>query len=187
MATSSLDLLQFQPIRFGFTPELCANNDNKDYCNLVQDGDNVSWQIRRKFGTSLACDWQEIDTTNLTNNPEFIGSSVPWTLGAGWSWDAGNFIKIAGGSASVTNGFLMDIVDDRLYQMVVTTKITTTGDDLDVSLSGVLIGTIPINSPAGNYYFYGIGQTATPTIAISGTAITTQVESIYVYRAAPCF
>lgn len=183
---SSLDLLQFQPIRFGFEPETCANNDNKAYCKLVQDGDNISWQVRRKFGTSLGCDLSTIDTTNVTLNAEFTGSAFPWTLTGGWSWDAGGFVKIAGGTGTVSQS-IVGFVDNAIYQIKVTTIITTTGDDLTVSLSGVAVGNIPVGSVAGTYYFYGVGDIGTNTISISGTAITTRVDSIYMYRAAPCF
>lgn len=181
---SSLDLIQGQPIRFGFTEETCANNDNKAYCNLVQDGDRVSFQLRRTRGTEIGCSLTGTSATNVILNGTFTGSATGWTLGGGWSY-AGNAISITAGSGTASGGSV-GFVDKALYKIEITTLITTTGDDLDVTFCGTSVGFIPVDSLAGTYTFYGVCDIGTPTITVAGTSITTRIDSVLAYRAAEC-
>ena len=184
---SSLDLLQFQPIRFGFTPEACANNDDTQYCNLVQDGDYIQFQVKRILGTSLGCSLLDISTDEEVSNPTFTGSATGWTLTGGWAYNT-NDVRIAAGTGSVSQA-MPAMVDKAVYKFVVTTTVQTTGDDMNIDLSGVTIGTIAEDSVAGAYTFYGVADIGTNTIAIAsvGGGLTTRVDSIEVFRAAPCF
>lgn len=187
---SSLDLLQFQPIRFGFTPETCANNDDTQYCNLVQDGDYIQFQVKRILGTPLGCSLLDVSTDEEVSNPTFTGgTSNPWSLSANWTYNAGlEIVSISNNSGSVTQA-MAGMVDKAIYKVVVTTTVQTTGDDMNVDLSGVTIGTIAEDSLAGAYTFYGIADIGTNTVGIAsvGGTLTARVTSIEVFRAAPCF
>lgn len=184
---SSLDLLQNQPIRFGYSPETCANNDNRAYCNLVQDGDTIYAQVRRTLGTSLGCSLLDVSATPDVTNPTFTGSAAGWTLTVGWAYGA-NAVSIAAGNGSVSQA-LISMVDKAVYKVVVTTTVQTTGDDISVDLSGVQIGTILEDSLAGTYTFYGVADIGTNLVSIAsvGGGLTTTVTSIEVFRAAPCY
>lgn len=184
---SSLDLIQNQPIRFGYNAETCANNDNRAYCNLVQDGDYLMFQLKRILGTSLGCSLLDVSATEEVSNPTFTGSATGWTLAGGWAYGA-NAVSIAAGSGSVSQA-MPAMVDKAVYKVVVTTTVQTTGDDMNIDLSGVTIGTIAEDSLAGTYTFYGVGDIGTNTISIAsvGGGLTTTVTSIEVFRAAPCF
>lgn len=179
---SSLELLQNQPIRFGYTAETCANNDDRDYCNLVQDGDYVEIELRRTLGSSLGCGLDDIASASTVLNGTFTGSATGWTLGGGWSY-ASNKISITASTGTAT-GQILGVVAGGIYKVVVTTAATTTGDDLDVTLDGTLIGYIPVGSVAGAYIFYGLGGSG--SIDISGTSITTSVDSVEAYRVSSC-
>lgn len=182
----SLELLSHQPYRFGFTAETCANNDNRAYCNLVEDGDNISFQVRRIMGTSLGCSLTDVDGTQLLANSGFTGSAASWTLGGGWAYGA-NAVAIAAGNGSVSQTYAA-MVDNTMYKIDVTTSATTTGADLEVFLSGTVRGVIPVGSVAGTYTFYSISDTGvSSTVGVQGTGITTTVTSIEMYTAAPCF
>lgn len=183
----SLELLSHQPYRFGFTAETCANNDNRAYCNLVEDGDTISFQVRRIMGTSLGCDLTDVDGTQLLANSGFTGAAAPeWTLSGGWTYGA-DAVSNAGGNGSVSQTYA-GMVDNTMYKIDVTTTATTTGADLEVFLSGTVRGVIPVGSVAGTYTFYSISDTGvSSTVGVQGTGITTTVTSIEMYTAAPCF
>lgn len=182
---SSLDLLQGQPIRFGYTPETCANNDDTQYCNLVQDGDTIQYQAKRILGTDLGCALTDINSTQLLTNSTFTGSAAGWSLSGGWSYSA-NAVAIVADSGHVFQAFAA-MVDKAMYKIVVTTTITSLGG-VNVILSNVTIGIIPDGFPAGVYTFYGMADPGTSTnVGVNGTSITSTVTSIEMYRAAPCF
>lgn len=184
---SSLDLLQFQPIRFGFLAETCANNDNREYCNLVQDGDQINVQLKRILGSSLGCSLLDVSATEEMTNPTFTGSAAGWTLTGGWAYGA-NAVSIAAGTGSVSQS-MAGMVDKAVYKVIIITTVQTTGDSIAVELSGVRIGTIPEDSVAGTYTFYGVADIGTQTVLIAsvGGGLTTTVTSISAFRAAPCF
>lgn len=182
----SLELLSHQPYRFGFTAETCANNDNRAYCNLVEDGDTIAFQVRRIMGTDIGCDLTDVDATQLLANSGFTGSAASWTLTGGWAYGA-NAVAIAAGNGSVSQTYA-SMVDNALYKIVVTTTATTTGADLEIFLSGTVRNTIPVGSVAGTYTFYEIADTGvSSTVGVQGTGITTTVTSIEMYRAASCY
>jgi hypothetical protein len=184
---SSLDLLQFQPIRFGYSPETCANNDDTQYCNLVQDGDPIQYQARRILGTSLGCPLTDVSVTQLLANPTFTGSAASWNLTGGWSYGA-NAVSIVANSGHVFQAYA-SFVQDAMYKIVVVTTATTTGD-MSIILSNAIIGTIFDTSPAGTYTFYGVADPATSTnvgVNNGSATITTTVTSIEMYAVAECF
>lgn len=187
---SSLDLLQFQPIRFGFVAETCANNDNREYCILAQDGDYINWQLRRTLGTSLGCDLS-VSATEEVANPDFTGSAASWTLTGGgapsWAYNA-NTVRITGGAAGVVEQNIINPVDKAIYQVTIVTTVTTSGNDLLVELSGINIGTLIDGTLAGTYIFSGLLDIADPTVrvGVSGAGLTCTVDSFHVHRAAEC-
>lgn len=186
MPVPSIHLLQNQPIRFGFEEEACANNDNRAYCRLVEDGDVVRSYFKRIRGTTLStCDLTAVSATQMLTNSGFTGSATGWTLTGGWSYSA-DTVTITAGSGLVRQA-AAGMVDNGMYKVSVVTTITSTGP-LTVSLSGVVIGTIPTGSVAGTYNFYGIcdiGTSSEVTLTASTTTIT--VTSVELYRVAECF
>lgn len=184
---SSLKLLQGQPIRFNHVSDTdCANNDNRAYCNLVQDGDTIHWQDERITGTDVGCDFLDTDPTELFTNATFTGSAASWTLVGGFAYSA-NAVSVTADTGSVVQNLVL--VDTAMYKITVTTTATTTGGDITILLSSTNIGVIPEDSPAGAYEFQGVADTASGTVCgIQAAApITTTVTSIEMNRAAPCF
>jgi hypothetical protein len=181
----SLQLIQNQPIRFGFTPETCANNDTKAYCNLVQDGDTIQFQNKRILGTDIGCSLLDVSSTQLLANSTFTGSAASWGLTGGWSYGA-NAVSVAAGSGHVFQVFAA-MVDRAMYAISVTTTATSTGG-VNVILSDVTIGVIPDGALAGTYTFYGVADTGTSTnVGVNGTTITTTVTTITMVRVGSCF
>ena len=183
----SLDLLQFQPYRFGFTPETCANNDNREYCNLVQGGDNVSYQARRTRGAALGCSLLDIDSTQLITNSGFTGGAgVPWSLSGGWAYGTDD-VSISQPDSGHVWQAVAALIDKGMYKVVVVTTAISLGG-INVLISGTTIGTIPDGALAGTFTFYGIADTAVNTnVGINGTNISSTVTSITLFRAAPCY
>lgn len=184
---SSLDLLQHQPIRFGFQAETCANNDNRAYCNLIQDGDIVQAQLRRTLGTQLGCSILDEDATQLATNPDFTASSAGWSLNGGWTWDAGGFVFVSAGTGSVRQTFAA-MVNDAMYKVTVVTSSTVTTAALQVTLSGVVIGSLAAGTLAGTYDFYGVADTGNTTFGVQSAASqSVEVTTIGLYRVAECY
>lgn len=183
---SSLDLLQNQPIRFGYSPETCANNDNRAYCNLVQDGDTIYAQVRRTMGTSLGCSLLDVSSTQEITNSGFTGGAgAPWSLSGGWAYGT-NDVTIAAGSGHVWQP-VATLVDKAVYKVVVTTTAVSSGG-INIILSGVVIGQIVDGSLAGTFTFYGVADLSVNTnVGLNGTTISSTVTSIELYRCAPCY
>lgn len=183
---SSLDLLQNQPIRFGYSPETCANNDNRAYCNLVQDGDTIHAQVRRTMGTSLGCSLLDVSATQEMVNSGFTGGAgAPWSLSGGWAYGA-NAVAIAAGSGHVWQA-VPSLVDKAVYKVVVTTTAISLGG-INIILAGSVIGSIVDSTLAGTFTFYGVADLSVNTnVGINGTTISSTVTSIELYRFAPCY
>lgn len=183
---SSLDLIQNQPIRFGYNAETCANNDNRAYCNLVQDGDYIMFQLKRILGTSLGCSLLDVSSTQLMTNSGFTGGAgAPWSLSGGWAYGT-NDVAIAAGSGHVWQP-VSALIDKAMYKVVVTTTATSLGG-INIILSGVVIGQIPDSSLAGTFTFYGVADLSVNTnVGVNGTTITSTITSIELYQCASCF
>lgn len=111
--------------------------------------DNVS--VKR----TLSCYVFDTETQQYITNGTFTGSATGWTLGTGWAWNAGNFVRHTAGVGNNEN--LSQTISDILH-----------GED-------VLIEWDMANRTAGNILFGYSGFTTSNAASTNGVGLSEYV------------
>lgn len=137
----SIELLPNQPFVFSSNDPNCLGNDNRDYCVLVNECDEIQIQEKLIFNTDcfedlmLSCN--SFLGAELITNGEFTTDLSGWTAGAGWTWSAGAACNDGG-----PNGLIQTIAISNGVTYQVSFEITTyTSGDLSLLLGGTLYAT----------------------------------------------
>lgn len=135
----SIELIPNQPFVFNANDPNCLGTDNKDYCVLVNECDQIQIQEKLIFSDecseNLLCD--SILGPELITNGDFASGLDDWTVDAGWVWDPN--------AACATNGqnigqtIAAGLNDGNLY-LVTFTIVNYTSNDLSFSLGGTVSG-----------------------------------------------
>lgn len=110
------------------------------YCWPVQVGDRVMTQFYQTPCNESEIEDPEFDDytvgANIIVNPSFTGSATGWTLGAGWTWVAGDKVEHTTTYTNPLYQSLSGFIDCTVYR--ITIDITRTAGSVKIALgSGV--------------------------------------------------